>query len=115
MEENEKMIWYEVAVDVVPDKKNIRHNLFYVSVSRWEEWEENGNARFNYNPFEGKYVNRRDYFEKTKGRDDINHIIVADTIIDKTMALELEEYLVKGFRSCEGEHGFNTINEEAGE
>ena len=102
-----KLTWYEVALEVVPDKADIRHNYFYVTVSRWEEWEEFGNNRYTYDPFIGNYMNRQEYFRLTHGRDDVTHIVVADTLMTLEEALALEEYLVKGLRSTEKQHGFN--------
>jgi len=107
MEYKDNIQWYEIAVDIVPDINNKRHNRFYVSVSLWTEWEEFGNKRYSYDPFVGNYVNRQEFFKITNERNDIQHIIIADTILDLDIALELEENLVKGFRSCEEEHGFN--------
>ena len=106
MNNQEKLTWYEITVDVIPDINDKRHNFFYVSVSQWSEWEEFGNMRYNYNPFVGNYCNRRNFLDHVQDRH-ADHIIIADTIMDLDTALKLEEYLVKGFRSDDEAHGFN--------
>ena len=112
MEKQEKMIWYEVTLGVLPgvtsfENKVIRYPRFYVNVTQWEQYEEYGKIRLSINPHIGKYDNFEEFDKRVQGRDDIQSIVIADTIIEKQMALDLEEQLVKCLKTCEMEHGFN--------
>lgn len=101
---NGMLVWYEITVDVIPDDGT---NKFYVEVNEWSQYEEFGNLRLGINPKIGNYDNGKEYKEIALKTNDIMHIVVADTIMNKEEALRLEENLVQGFRSYCKEHGWN--------
>lgn len=110
--DNEKLTWYEIIVDIIPttavyENKLIRTPKFYVRVMQFEEYKENGHVRMGVDPEIGKYSNSVEYSIAVEGRDDIESIIIADTIMDADVAWKLEENLVNGFRSSDAEYGYN--------
>lgn len=110
MEEKDKLIWYEISVDVIPII-GTKQNKFYVEVNEYSQYSDDfGNMRYSINPRIGEY-NNNDYWKAIQGRDDIKCIIIADTIMTLDEALKLEEYLVSGFRSCNEEFGYNKRKE----
>lgn len=107
MDKKDELIWYEITVCVVPNK-DTAINQFYVEVNEFKQYTDKLNQiRFGINPRIGKYDNCDEFWEKTRSRNDIKTIIVADTIIDYEEALKLEENLVSGLRSCNEKFGFN--------
>lgn len=112
MDNKDKLTWYEVIVDIIPttsthEDKLIRTPKFYVRVMQFEEYKENGHVRMGVDPEIGKYSNSAEYSIAVEGRDDIESIIIADTIMDADVAWKLEENLVNGFRSSDAEYGYN--------
>ena len=102
-ENREKLKWYEIELDVIPEGKR---NLFYVTVNEYEEYYEGDHRRFSITPHIGNYDNCNEYWKAVSFRYDIERIIIADTIMTKEEALKLEKNLVLGLRSCNEEYGF---------
>ena len=67
MDEKDKLIWYEIAIDVIPSLKEdgTKYNKFYVEVNEYTQYSDGlGNMRYSINPRIGKYNknNRRSLF-----------------------------------------------------